>query len=366
MKNVLSCVQPTGDLHLGNYFGAVQNWVRLQDQYECRYGVVDYHSMTMPYNPAQLRENTWRMVFYLLACGIKPEHLFIQSLVPEHAELAWILSCTSSYGELTRMTQFKDKTEQLREADKEAFVSVGLFAYPVLQAADILIYHADYVPVGKDQEQHLELSRNIAQRFNHQFGREYFVHPEPLFTETPKILSPADPTKKMSKSLGNHIPLLSEPWDMFGKVMSVKDELLEEYFILCTDVSEDFVSDMKQKIAAGANPRDFKLKLASEIVLIYHGKEKALKAQESFINTFKKGAVPEDIETIVVSEKKTLADVLLEAHIVASKSEWRRLVGEGAISYLPSNKKVLDPNALAEDGDLKVGKRRFIRIKIII
>ncbi len=213
MKNVLSCVQPTGDLHLGNYFGAVQNWVRLQDQYECRYGVVDYHSMTMPYNPAQLRENTWRMVFYLLACGIKPEHLFIQSLVPEHAELAWILSCTSSYGELTRMTQFKDKTEQLREADKEAFVSVGLFAYPVLQAADILIYHADYVPVGKDQEQHLELSRNIAQRFNHQFGREYFVHPEPLFTETPKILSPADPTKKMSKSLGekHYINLFGEP-----------------------------------------------------------------------------------------------------------------------------------------------------------
>jgi tryptophanyl-tRNA synthetase len=222
MKNVLSCVQPTGDLHLGNYFGAVQNWVRLQDQYACRYGVVDYHSMTMPYNPAQLRENTWRMVFYLLACGIKPEHLFIQSLIPEHAELAWILSCTSSYGELTRMTQFKDKTDQLREADKEAFVSVGLFAYPVLQAADILIYHADYVPVGKDQEQHLELSRNIAQRFNYQFGKEYFVHPEPLFTETPKILSPADPTKKMSKSLGekHYINLFGEADRMRKQIKS--------------------------------------------------------------------------------------------------------------------------------------------------
>ncbi|MFN4257401.1 MAG: tryptophan--tRNA ligase [Saprospiraceae bacterium] len=202
MKNVLSCVQPTGDLHLGNYFGAVKNWVALQDSYACRYGVVDYHSMTMPYSPEGLRENTWKMVFYLLACGIRPENLFVQSLVPEHAELAWILGCTTSYGELTRMTQFKDKTDQLRDKDKEAFVSLGLFAYPVLQAADILIYHADYVPVGKDQEQHLELSRNIAQRFNHQFGREYFVHPEPLFTETPKILSPADPTKKMSKSLG--------------------------------------------------------------------------------------------------------------------------------------------------------------------
>ena len=213
MKNVLSCVQPTGDLHLGNYFGAVQNWVRLQEEYQCRYGVVDYHSMTMPYNPALLRENTWKMVFYLLACGVKPENLFIQSLVPEHAELSWILGCTTSYGEVSRMTQFKDKGDQLHETDKDAFVSVGLFAYPVLQAADILIYHADYVPVGKDQEQHLELSRNIAQRFNHQFGKEYFVHPEPLFTETPKILSPADPTRKMSKSLGekHYINLFGEP-----------------------------------------------------------------------------------------------------------------------------------------------------------
>ncbi|MCC6283644.1 MAG: tryptophan--tRNA ligase [Saprospiraceae bacterium] len=212
MKNVLSCIQPTGDLHIGNYFGAVQNWVNLQDTYKCTYGVVDYHSMTMPYDPALLRENTWKMVFYLLSCGIKRENLFIQGLVPEHVELCWILSCVTSYGELQRMTQFKEKTQQLQEKDKDAFVSAGLFAYPVLQAADILIYRADYVPVGKDQEQHLELSRNIAQRFNHQFGKEYFIHPEPLFTETPKILSPADPNKKMSKSLGekHYINLFSE------------------------------------------------------------------------------------------------------------------------------------------------------------
>ncbi len=212
MKNVLSAIQPTGDLHLGNYFGAVQNWVRLQDDYNCRYGVVDYHSMTMPYKPEQLRENTWKMVFYLLACGVKPENLFVQSLVPEHVELSWILNCVTSYGELSRMTQFKDKTDQLRDADKEGFVSSGLFLYPVLQAADILIYHADYVPIGRDQQQHLELSRDIAQRFNHQFGKEYFIHPEPLFTETPKILSPADPNKKMSKSLGekHYINLFGE------------------------------------------------------------------------------------------------------------------------------------------------------------
>lgn len=213
MKTVLSCIQPTGDLHLGNYFGAVQNWVQLQEQYKCVYGVVDCHSMTMPYKAADLRENTWKMAFQLLACGIKPENLFIQSLVPEHTELCWILSCVTSYGELSKMTQFKDKREQLEEKDNQAFISTGLFFYPVLQAADILIYRADYVPVGKDQEQHLELSRDIAARFNKQFGKEFFVHPEPLFTEIPKLLSPADPTKKMSKSLGekHYINLFGEP-----------------------------------------------------------------------------------------------------------------------------------------------------------
>jgi tryptophanyl-tRNA synthetase len=202
MKSVLSAIQPTGDLHLGNYFGAVKNWAHLQDMYHCRYGVVDQHSMTMPYNAVKLRENTWSMVFQLIAAGVKTDNLFIQSLIPEHAELCWILSCVTSYGELTRMTQFKDKVDQLKSGDSEAFISAGLFLYPVLQAADILLYRADYVPIGKDQEQHLELSRNIAARFNFQFGKEYFVHPEPLFTEVPKLLSLADPNKKMSKSLG--------------------------------------------------------------------------------------------------------------------------------------------------------------------
>ncbi len=200
-KRVLSCIQPTGDMHYGNYFGAVKNWVDLQEKYECFYGVVDYHAMTMPYNPKKLRENTWDLIINLLATGIKPEHLFIQSLVPEHVELCWIFNCFASFGQVTRMTQFKDKSAQSEEK-AEGFISVGLFDYPVLQAADILIYKADYVPVGKDQEQHLELSRNIAQRFNNQVGKEYFVLPESLYTETPSIKSPADPSKKMSKSAG--------------------------------------------------------------------------------------------------------------------------------------------------------------------
>lgn len=200
-------------MHFGNYFGAVKNWVDIQQHYDCFYGVVDYHAMTMPYHPKQLQENTWELIFNLIAAGVKTKNLFIQSLVPEHAELSWILNCFASYGQLTRMTQFKDKTQQVEEGNADGFISAGLLDYPVLQAADILIYKADFVPVGKDQEQHLELTRNIAQRFNNQVGQEYFVLPEPLFTETPKVMSPADPYKKMSKSAGekHYIPVFSTP-----------------------------------------------------------------------------------------------------------------------------------------------------------
>lgn len=221
-KRVLSCIQPTGDIHLGNYFGAVKGWTVMQEEFDCVFGVVDYHAMTMPFNPAKLREATWKMTFQLLACGVNPDLLFIQSMVPEHAELAWILGCVAPYGDLTRMTQFKDKSNQVQEADKDAFISSGLFYYPILQAADILIYHADFVPVGKDQEQHLELTRTIAERFNKQFGKEYFPVPQPYFTEVPKVLSPADPTRKMSKSLGekHYINIFGEEARMRKQIRS--------------------------------------------------------------------------------------------------------------------------------------------------
>lgn len=246
-KNVLSAIQPTGDLHLGNYFGAVKNWVAIQEEYNAVYGVVNYHTMTMPYKSAQLQEATWKMIFMVMACGVKAENLFIQSLIPEHAELAWIFGCTCSYGELSRMTQFKDKGEQLKEGDKEAFVSAGLFFYPVLQAADILIYHADLVPVGKDQEQHLELSRNIAARFNRQFNKEYFVHPEPLYTETPKVLSLADPTRKMSKSLGekHYVNLFGDADRIRKQVRSAVTDTGER-----TDVMSPGVSNLFELIKA--------------------------------------------------------------------------------------------------------------------
>ncbi len=202
-KKILSGIQPTGHLHLGRYFGAVENWVKLQKDYNSIYCVVDYHAITMPYNPIKLKENVWELIYNLLACGIQYENLFIQSKVPEHTELGWILGCFCSHGELSRMTQFKDKSEQIKDKSKDVFISSGLFSYPVLQAADILVYKADYVPVGKDQDQHLELTRNIAQRFNMMVGKDYFVAPEGMYTETPKIMSTADPSKKMSASLGD-------------------------------------------------------------------------------------------------------------------------------------------------------------------
>ena len=210
---VLSCIQPTGKLHLGRYFGAIQNWVELQTSYDTIFGIVNYHAMTMPYQIKNLIPATWELVFDLMACGLKAENIFVQSLIPEHAELFWILNTMTGYGELKKMTQFKDKSQQASEKGKDVLVSSGLYTYPVLQAADILIYKADYVPVGKDQEQHLELTRNIAQRFNHLVRKDYFRLPEPLFTEIPKVMSTADPTRKMSASLGekHHIDVFAPP-----------------------------------------------------------------------------------------------------------------------------------------------------------
>ncbi len=219
---VFSGIQPTGEMHIGNYFGAVANYVRLQNagKYQTIYCVVDLHAMTTPYDPATLRKNSEQMFIDLLACGLDPDRsiVFVQSMVPEHTELAWIFGCVCSYGDLTRQTQFKEKSEQL-EGKQDAFISAGLFTYPVLQAADILLYRAANVPVGQDQKQHLELSRTIANRFNSQFG-QYFPEPQMLATETPKILALNDPAKKMSKSLGpkSYVGLFDDEQTVRSKV----------------------------------------------------------------------------------------------------------------------------------------------------
>jgi len=216
-KRVYSGIQPTGTLHIGNYLGAIRNWVSLQEQADCIYCVVDYHAITIDVDPAALRRASTSMALDLLACGVDPERsiLFVQADVPEHTELAWILGCVTSYGDLTRMTQFKDKSE------KQDFVSAGLFTYPILQAADILMYRAHGVPVGEDQVQHLELSRRIARRFNARFG-DVFPEPEPIVTKGARIMSFADPTAKMSKSAGDshYIGVMEDEASLRKKVRS--------------------------------------------------------------------------------------------------------------------------------------------------
>ena len=196
---VLSGVQPSADsLHLGNYVGAIRNWVSMQDGSDCVFFVADLHSITVPQDPAELAQRTRVTAAQYIAAGIDPERstLLVQSHMPEHSQLAWVLNCITGYGEAARMTQFKDKSAK-QGADS---TSVGLFTYPVLMAADILIYQADQVPVGEDQRQHLELTRNLAQRFNQRFGETLRV-PEPrIMTETAKIYDLQNPTAKMSKS----------------------------------------------------------------------------------------------------------------------------------------------------------------------
>ncbi|MDE2762519.1 MAG: tryptophan--tRNA ligase [Gemmatimonadota bacterium] len=225
-KRVYSGIQPTAVMTIGNYFGAVQNWVRLQDDCECVYCVVDLHALTAPYDPAELRRASREMFVSLLAAGIDPDRttLYVQSTVPEQTELCWLLAALTSLGDLSRMTQFKEKSGLLKSGpadDDGAFVSAGLLFYPVLQAADILAYRADRVPVGQDQSQHLELSRGIARRFNSRFGR-LFPEPETLHTPVTKVLSTADPTRKMSKSLGprHYIGLFEEEDSIRRKIRS--------------------------------------------------------------------------------------------------------------------------------------------------
>ncbi len=217
---VLSGIQPTADsFHIGNYLGALRSWVELQNTHEAFYTVVDQHAITVDYEPAELRRRTLASFAQLLACGVDTQRstLFVQSHVPEHAQLAWVLSCITGYGEASRMTQFKDKSAR----EGTGATSVGLFTYPVLMAADILIYQATGVPVGEDQRQHLELARGLAARFNARFG-ETFVVPEPLIVkDTAKIKDLQDPTAKMSKSLPSGcVMLLDDPKKIAKKIKS--------------------------------------------------------------------------------------------------------------------------------------------------
>ena len=215
MSRILSGIQPSGELHIGNYLGAVKNWVALQHEHESLFCVVDLHAITVQYDPDELRRRRRELVVSLLAAGIDPARasLFVQSSVPQHTELAWYFNTVTPLGELERQTQFKDK------AQRQESVSAGLLTYPILQAADILLYRADLVPVGEDQVQHLELSREIARRWNARFAPDvnYFPEPQALLTQSRRIMG-LDGQAKMSKSMGNTIGLLEERESIWAKL----------------------------------------------------------------------------------------------------------------------------------------------------
>jgi len=215
MSRIFSGIQPSGELHIGNYLGAVKNWAKLQYEHESIICIVDYHAITVPYDPAQLRARRAEMALSLLAAGIDPKAatLFVQSQVPEHTELAWILNTVTPLGELERQTQFKEKSQ------RQESINAGLLNYPVLQAADILLYRADLVPVGEDQVQHLELSRVVARRWNAQFAAEaeFFPEPRPVLTPIRRVMG-LDGQAKMSKSLNNTVGLLESSDEMWAKL----------------------------------------------------------------------------------------------------------------------------------------------------
>jgi len=235
---VLSGIQPTADsFHLGNYLGAVRNWVAMQETHDAYYCVVDLHAITAGHDPARLRQRTRVSAAQLLAAGLDPERctLFVQSHVPEHPQLAWVLSCMTGFGEASRMTQFKDKSAK-QGADR---ASVGLFTYPILQAADILLYQADAVPVGEDQRQHLELTRDLAQRFNTRYGPTFTVPSPYIVRDTAKITDLQEPTAKMSKSASSPngiIELLDDPARSAKKIRSA-----------VTDTGREIVYDVEAK-----------------------------------------------------------------------------------------------------------------------
>ena len=219
MARVFSGIQPTGEKHIGNYLGAIRHWVAGQDEHECLYCIVDLHSITVPVDPDELRASTLSLATLLFAAGLDPERsiLFVQSHVREHGELAWYLNCTATFGELRRMTQFKDKS------GGQESVSVGLFDYPVLQAADVLLYNAGLVPVGEDQRQHLELMRDIAIRFNGRYGDTFVVPEAQIPPAGARIVDLQEPTRKMSTTGGTEqgtLTLLDDPARLRKKVMS--------------------------------------------------------------------------------------------------------------------------------------------------
>jgi len=305
---VLSGIQPTGDsFHFGNYLGALRHWVALQETHDCFYCVVDLHAITAGQDPETLRRRTLVSAAQLLALGVDPARstLFVQSHVPEHAQLAWVLSCITGFGEANRMTQFKDKSAK----GGAASASVGLFMYPVLQAADILLYRADAVPVGEDQRQHLELTRDLAARFNSRFGDTFVVPAPHIVKDTAKIVDLQDPTAKMSKSASSPagiIELLDDPAKSAKKIRSA-----------VTDTGREIVFDAENKpgvsnlltIYSALTGRSI-----DELVVAYEGKG---------YGDLKKDLAAVVIEFVTPIQERT-------AEYLADPSELGRVLAKGA------------------------------------
>ena len=256
-KIMLSGIKPSGDLTLGSYLGAIKNWAERAEQYDCFYFMADLHALTTRQNPADLRRRTLEQLAQYVACGLDPEKntLFIQSHVPAHAELGWVLNCYTMFGELSRMTQFKDKSK--KNADN---INGGLFTYPALMAADILLYQPDYVPVGEDQKQHVELTRDVAQRFNNLYGETFRV-PEPYIPKVgARVMDLLDPHSKMSKSddVGNgRVVIMDKPEDIMRKFKrAVTDSDTDEHCVRYDPEAKPGVAKLMQ-IYAGATGKTF-------------------------------------------------------------------------------------------------------------
>lgn len=303
---ILTCAQPTGQLHLGNYFGAIRNWASMIDEFECFFGIVDQHAITVPYVPAELRKATYRNLALYIACGLDPEkcHLFCQSHVIGHTELAWVLGCLCPVGQLERMTQYKDKTQR----QDSGFIGAGLLNYPVLMAADILLYNADRVPVGEDQKQHVELCRDLAIKFNSTYSDTFRV-PEVFIPKLgARIKSLQDPNRKMSKSDANQsgcVYLLDPPETVRKKIRSAVTDSGSEVradpekpgitnlLAIMSAATGKPVEDLEAEFS-GAQYGTFKSAVADSVVAVLEPiqeKYNALQQDKAYLDkTFKEGA----------------------------------------------------------------------------
>ena len=363
---VFSGARPTGHQHLGNYLGAIKNYVALQEDYDCIYCIVDLHALTTLETTQNLRENTYEMALDWLAAGIDPQKtiLFIQSNVPEVTELHTILSMVTPMGKLTDLPTFKEK---VRENPNN--INYGLVGYPVLMSADILLYKANAVPVGVDQAPHIEFAREVVRSFNHRYSTNVLVEPEMKVTEVPKVLG-IDGVNKMSKSLGNYVGITEPPEAIFGKMMSISDELMILYYELLSDIGVTELAALKAGMSDGSrHPMEAKIALAREIVARFHGAAAAREAEDGFRGRFSRKEFPDDARHVEFTADGGTSDLATLVSRVSgsftSKSAARRLIAQGGVEV--NGERATDPAVLLAspaEVRLKIGKKEFVVVAI--